>query len=174
MALRHCQERAPLGAPAKKGAYSSGLSRPAHGENRLVSRARHQSRSSGGKPGTAGREGSALRSSSSWIFRAVKRMSWRNQRCAGSASIRGCQSMETVISGVGNGRAKHSIPSQRFPTCRFGTVATKSEARARASATEKPPTTVMISRSNPSRFNASSITPLLSPLRETRTCFSAA
>ena len=44
------------------------------------------------------------------------------------------------------------MPARRFPVCRSGTLAIRSEARASASAAEKPPTIVTISRSSPSGF----------------------
>ena len=47
---------------------------------------------------------------------------------------------------MGSGSAKLYMPTNRLPVCRSGTVATRSEARAKASAAEKPPTTVAISR----------------------------
>ena len=74
----------------------------------------------------------------------------RSQRCAGSASSRGCQSRETVISGMATGSGKLCIPARRFPVWRSGTLAIRSEARASASAAEKPPTIATISRSSPS------------------------
>lgn len=42
-----------------------------------------------------------------------------------------------MISGVGTGRGKLCIPVRRFPGCRSGTLAIRSEARARASAVEQ-------------------------------------
>ena len=39
----------------------------------------------------------------------------RSQRCAGSASSRGCQSNETVTSGIETGSGKLCIPARRFP-----------------------------------------------------------
>ena len=89
----------------------------------------------------------------------------RSQRCARSACSRGCQSNETVTSGVETGRGKPCIPARRFPVCRSGTLAIRSEARARASAVEKPPTIVAICRSSPSGSRASSIGPLSRPRR---------
>ena len=76
----------------------------------------------------------------------------RSQRCAGSASSRGCQSNETVISGMATGSGKLCIPARRFPVCRSGTLAIRSEARASASAVEKPPTIVTISPFQPERL----------------------
>ena len=87
-----------------------------------------------------------------------------------SASSRGCQSKEIVISGVGTGRGKLYIPARRFPVCRSGTLATRSEARASASAVEKSLTIVTISRSSPNGFKASSIGPVARPRRETLMC----
>ena len=43
---------------------------------------------------------------------------------------------EIVIFGMGSGSAKPCIPARRPPVCRSGTLATRSEARARASAAE--------------------------------------
>ena len=91
----------------------------------------------------------------------------RNQPCAGSASRRGCQSNEMVISGIVSGSGKLCMPVRSIPVCRSGTLATRSEARARASAVEKPATIVAITRCNPNGFNASSIGPLSRPCRET-------
>lgn len=91
----------------------------------------------------------------------------RSQRCAGSASILGCQSNDTVISGVGTGRGKLCIPARKASVCRSGTLAIRSEFRASCSAVEKPLTMVAICRSSPSAFKASSIGPLSSPRRET-------
>jgi type I site-specific restriction-modification system R (restriction) subunit len=83
--------------------------------------------------------------SASWSAHA-SRTHPRSQRCAGSASNRGCQSIETVNSGTETGSGKLCIPARRFPVCRSGTLAIRSEARARPSAVEKPPTTTTISR----------------------------
>ena len=94
----------------------------------------------------------------------------RSQRCAGSASIRGCQSNETVTSGVETGRGNPCILARRFPVCRSGTFAIRSEPRARASAVEKPPTITAISRSSPSVSKAASIGPRSRPRRETLLC----
>ena len=105
------------------------------------------------------------------IAEQVSRTRLRNQRCAGSASNRGCQSNETVTSSAGIGRAKLYIPARRFPVCRSGTLAIRSEARARVSAVEKLPTIVTISRSSPNDFKASSIGSLSEPCRETQMCF---
>ena len=58
----------------------------------------------------------------------------RSQRWAGSASNRGCQSNQTVTSDVWTGRTKLCITSRRFPVCRSGTLAIRSDVRARASA----------------------------------------
>ena len=44
----------------------------------------------------------------------------RSQRCAGSASSRGCQSNETVISGMATGRGKLCIPARRLAGVPFG------------------------------------------------------
>ncbi|MNY23956.1 hypothetical protein D3C86_1576440 [compost metagenome] len=88
--------------------------------------------------------------------------------------MRGCHSIETVMGGVGNGRAKQCIPWHRLPTCRCGTLATRSEARANAIAEEKPATMVAMSRFSPSSFKASSMTPFSWPRRETRMCRAAA
>ena len=79
-----------------------------------------------------------------------------------------------MISGMATGRGKLCIPARRFPVCRSGTLAIRSEARARASAVEKPPTIVTISRSSPNGLKASSIGPLSRPRRETRMCLPAA
>src|SRR5260221_12772235 len=54
-----------------------------------------------------------------WLLAKVRtaqtsRMHPRSQRCAGSASCRGCQSNETVTSGVESGRGKLYIPSRKF------------------------------------------------------------
>lgn len=94
----------------------------------------------------------------------------RRKRCAGSASSRGCQNNETVILGIGIGRAKLCMPARRFSVCRSGMLAIRSEARARASAWEKPPTTVTFSRVSPNRSRASSIGPFASPRRDRRIC----
>ncbi len=102
-------------------------------------------------------------------------LTWlRSQRCVGSASSRGCQSMEIVNSGVETGRGKLCIPARRLPVCRSGTLAIRSVARAKLSAIEKPPTIVMTFRFNPSGIRASSIGPLLKPCRETTMCLPSA
>ena len=62
------------------------------------------------------------------------------------------------------------MPSRRFAVCRSGTLAIRSEARARPTAVAKPPTTVTTSRSRPSASRASSIGHCASPSRETETC----
>ena len=98
----------------------------------------------------------------------------RSQRCAGSASSLGCQSIETVNSGVATGSGKLNISARRFPVCRCGTQAIKSLARASPSAVEKPPTIVTTLRSKPNGCSASSIGPLSSPSRETKMCLPAA
>ena len=64
----------------------------------------------------------------------------RSQRWAGSASSCGCQSNETVNSGVGNGSGKLNIPERGLPIWRSGTLAIKPEARASGDAVEKPAT----------------------------------
>lgn len=92
----------------------------------------------------------------------------RNHRCAGLASGLGCQSNATVNSCIVTGSGKQCIPARKFPVCLSGTLAIMSEARARASAVEKPPTIVTISRFNPNDFNTSSIGPWSRPLRETQ------
>jgi hypothetical protein len=51
-----------------------------------------------------------------------------------------------------------------------GTLAIKSEARAKASALAKPPTMVTISRATPNILRASSIGPVPSPTRDTDMC----
>lgn len=78
----------------------------------------------------------------------------RNQRCALSASSRGCQSKEIVISKVGIGRGKLYIPARRLPVYRSGTLATRSEDRASAKAVAKLPTIVTIARSCPNGCKA--------------------
>ncbi|MOA17936.1 hypothetical protein D3C78_1382190 [compost metagenome] len=88
--------------------------------------------------------------------------------------MRGCHSIDTVIGGVGKGNAKQCMPWHRLPTCRCGTLATRSEARANAIADEKPATMVMISRFSPNSVKASSITPFSWPRRETRMCRASA
>ena len=45
----------------------------------------------------------------------------RSQRCAGSASSHGCQSNETVNSGVETGSGKLCISARRLPVCCSGT-----------------------------------------------------
>jgi hypothetical protein len=70
-------------------------------------------------------------------------------RWAGSASLRGCQSSETVSSGVTKGRGKVCIPARSAPVCRSGTVATRLGSRARKSALQNPLTMVTIVRSRP-------------------------
>ena len=75
----------------------------------------------------------------------------RSQRCAGSASSRGCQSSETVTSGGETGSGKLCMPARRFPVCRSGTQAIRSEARASARALEKPPTIVLSEQQKRSR-----------------------
>jgi hypothetical protein len=109
-----------------------------------------------------------------YYLEQISRTTPRSQRCAGSASNRGCQSNDTVNSGVVTGRAKLCIPARKIPVWRSGTVAIKSEARASASAVEKPPTMVTSSRSSPNGFKASSIGPNSSPRREMQMCRPAA
>ncbi len=53
------------------------------------------------------------------------------------------------------------MPARSLPVCRSGTLAIRSEARARASAAEKPPTIATISRSSPNDFKASIDRPLV-------------
>ncbi len=81
----------------------------------------------------------------------------------------GCQSIDTVKAGVGTGSAKVCMPTRRSPVCRSGTVATRSEPRARASALEKPPTTMTLSRFSPSASRAASMGPPSRLGRETVT-----
>jgi hypothetical protein len=95
----------------------------------------------------------------------------RSQRCAGSASCRGCQSNETVNSEVKNGRGKLCIPARMFPVCRSGTLASRSEFRARASAVEKSLTIVATSHSRPNELKTSSIGPFSSPAANRRYAF---
>ena len=104
------------------------------------------------------------------IFAQTSRTHPRSQRCAVSASSRGCQSKATVNSGRGTGSGKLCMPSRRFPVCRSGTLAIRSEPRASASAVAKPPTIVTSFRSSPNVFKASSIGPLSCPSRETLMC----
>jgi len=59
--------------------------------------------------------------------------------------------------------------ARRFPVCRSGQLAIRSEARARASAVEKLPTIVMISRSSPNDSRLINRS-LVEPRRETKTC----
>ena len=47
---------------------------------------------------------------------------------------------------MGSGSTKLHMPTNRLPVRRSGMVATRSEARAKARAAEKPPATVAISR----------------------------
>ncbi len=91
----------------------------------------------------------------------------RSQRCAGSASRRGCQSMEMVTSTVVTGSGKLNMPARAPCECRSGTLAIRSEARAMASAAEKPETMHTTVRCSPSWFKASSIGPLSRPRLET-------
>lgn len=63
---------------------------------------------------------------------------------AGSESRRGCQSIETTVSFVANGRRKLVVPWRRACVCLSGTLATRSDVRASATAVAKPGTTVAI------------------------------
>jgi hypothetical protein len=63
-----------------------------------------------------------------------------SQRWAGSASVRGCHSIETVKSFVGTGNANVKRPLRSVSVCRSGAVAMRSEPRASAKAAENPPT----------------------------------
>ncbi len=62
----------------------------------------------------------------------------------------------------------------QMPVCRSGTLAIRSEARASASAVEKPPTIATIPRSSPNGLKVSSIGPLSRPRRETQMCLPVA
>ncbi len=90
--------------------------------------------------------------------------------------------IQTRMPQHGNSEGRHrdrkresvQSPARRLPVWRSGTVAIRSEPRARASAVEKPLTIVAISRSSPSASRASSTGPFSSPRRETRMCLPAA
>ena len=73
---------------------------------------------------------------------------------------------------IGVVRKRHAL--RRFPVCRSGTLAIKSDSRASASADENPPTIATISRVRSSALKASSIGPASRPRRETRMCLPAA
>jgi hypothetical protein len=63
--------------------------------------------------------------------------------------MRGCQSIDTVNSLAATGSSKAYIPLRRLSVWRSGTVAIRSDSRARANAAEKPPTIVATRRCMP-------------------------
>ena len=79
-----------------------------------------------------------------------------------------------VTSTVVTGSGKLCMPARAPAVCRSGTLAISSEARAMASAAEKPETMHTTVRCKPSAAKASSIGPLSRPRRETLMCRPAA
>jgi hypothetical protein len=62
-----------------------------------------------------------------------------------------------VIGGTASGSAKLNMPARKLPVCRSGTLATRSDASAKAA--EKPPTLVAMSRTTPCDARTSSSGP---------------
>jgi hypothetical protein len=67
---------------------------------------------------------------------------------------------------MATGREKQNIPVRKPAVCRAGTVAMRSDDRARASAIEKPLTIATTFRSSPCGASASSTEPRSRPRRE--------
>jgi hypothetical protein len=91
----------------------------------------------------------------------------QSQRCARSASMRGCHIADTTISGVRTGRSKPARPCPigsgfdgMSPRHERGMSATKSVLRAMRIASGKPGTTATTSRLSPSSCSASSTGPV--------------
>jgi hypothetical protein len=56
-----------------------------------------------------------------------------SQRCTGSASSRGCQSLDVMNLGVGTDSGKVCIPARSLPACRSGMVAIRFWSTSRPS-----------------------------------------
>ena len=105
----------------------------------------------------------------------------RSQRCAGSASTRGCHIADILNSAVGTGSSKLSRPdvvawslARLLPRHERGTSAIKSEWRAIRIASGYPGTTTGIARRRPRFSNASSTGSMTSPSRDATTWLQAA
>ena len=105
----------------------------------------------------------------------------RSQRCAGSASMRGCHVADIMNPGIGTESSKLSRPDvaswslpRLLPRHERGTSATKSDWRAIRIASGYPGTTTSIALTRPSFSKASSTDSMTFPSRDATTWLQAA